>query len=64
MPSRSVKNRTRGKQRGDLPKKAAPAPGELVQNYDGRANTNAGEFERNAQKDDIIGDGYVAHWKK
>jgi hypothetical protein len=48
MPSRSIKNATRGKQYGPLPAKTAPAPGKLVSNYDGRANTNAGSYQRQA----------------
>lgn len=34
-----------------LPKAPKPAPGQLVSNYDGRANTNAGSYERRADGD-------------
>ena len=46
--NRAIKNKTRGKQSGTLPKLEAPSPGKLVQNFDGRANTNAGSYERKA----------------
>lgn len=63
MPSRSIKNRTRGKQKGALPPKPKLGPGQLVSNYDGRANTGAGSFERRADNDSEP-NGRVVEWKK
>lgn len=51
MPSRSIKNRTRGNQKGALPAMSKPSPGKLVQNFDGRANTNAGSYQQRMDGD-------------
>jgi len=64
MPSRSIKNKTRGSQKGALPAKPSLGPGQLVSNYDGRANTNAGKYEREAAMQDVQGNGGVVNWKK
>lgn len=61
--SRSLKNTTRKGAR-PLPAKPKPAMGQLVANYDGRANTNAGKYERQAAMQDVQGNGEVATWKK
>lgn len=43
--NRSLKNKTRGNQKGALPPVPKPSPAQNIQNFDGRANTNAGSFE-------------------
>lgn len=57
---RSQTNARRGKKAAQaLPKAPKPAPGQLVQNYDGRANTNAGKYERQADGETPTGDRIV-----
>lgn len=46
-----------------LPKASKPSPGQLVSNYDGRANTGAGSYERRADNDSEQS-GRVVQWKK
>ena len=61
MPSRSIRNSTRGKQKGALPARSKPAPGQLVQNFDGRKNTNAGKFEQ-SMRGDAEPNGHPIYW--
>ena len=63
MASRSIRNKTRGKQKGTLPPMPKLGPGQLVSNFDGRANTNAGNYERRADGD-TEKSGRVVTWKK
>ena len=63
MPSRSIKNRTRGNQRGP---KAEGLSGDLgppdaINKYDGRANTNAGVFEQ-SMRGDAEPSGHPIYW--
>lgn len=64
MPSRSILNKTRGKQKAPAKMGKAVGMGELVSTYDGRANTNAGKYERQAKMQDDQGDGRIVEWKK
>jgi hypothetical protein len=63
MPSRSIKNKTRGSQKGALPGKPKLGPGQLVSNYDGRENLAAGSYERRADNDSEKS-GRIVEWKK
>lgn len=60
---RSLKNKTRKGARA-LPAKSKPSHGQLVSNYDGRANTNAGKVEQEAAMQDVQGNGEIVTWKK
>ena len=48
--NRALKNKVRGKQSGPIPPKSPPSPAQNIQNFDGRANTNAGAFETQATR--------------
>ena len=61
MPSRSIKNAKRGKQKGALPAMPKLGQGQLVSNYDGRANTAAGKYERRADGDGEP-NGHPIYW--
>lgn len=61
--NRAIKNRTRGKQKGAVPGKPKLGPGQLVSNYDGRANLNAGSYERRADGS-AEKSGRIVEWKK
>lgn len=43
--NRATKNKVRGQQKYPLPPKPTLGPAQNIQNFDGRANTNAGQFE-------------------
>lgn len=64
MPSRTIRNTTRGKQKAPAKLGKAVGIGELVSTYDGRKNTNAGSYEREAKLQDDQGDGRLVEWKK
>lgn len=46
-----------------LPKPVKAGPGQLVSNYDGRANTGAGSYDRRADGSSEES-GRVVEWKK
>lgn len=60
---RSLKNKTRKGARA-IPAKPKLGTGQLVSNYDGRKNTNAGSVEYEAAMQDVQGKGEIATWKK
>ena len=62
--NRPIKNLTRGKQKGSLPAKSAPAHAMNVSSYNGRENVGAGGHVQQASLDDAQGDGYVVGWLK
>ena len=59
--NRALKNATRGKQKGTLP--AVPKPGTApnIQNYDGRANLQAGSYEVRTERG-TSAEGQQVNW--
>ena len=63
MPSRAIKNKTRGKTRSVQVGKSDQGPRDAVNTYDGRKNTNAGSYEQRFDGD-AVSNGRTVDWKK
>ena len=63
--NRPCKNKVRHGAKA-LPAVSKPASAQNVQNYDGRANTNAGTSYEEGQfrLQDVQGSGNIVHWRK
>ena len=60
--NRATKNKVRGQQKYPLPPKPTLGPAQNIQNFDGRANTTAGQFETQATRG-TSDQGQQVQWK-